>query len=146
MGRAARIAIIIVVLTALPALAVLYMYLSAPPPDDLDLSRQKQSQNGLYLVTIEPELDPVQQGPLHAWIATVADAGGEPVEEAVIAVDGGMPRHGHGLPTSPQATRHLGAGRYLIEGVRFNMGGWWEFRLDISSAEGDDTVVFNIVL
>jgi hypothetical protein len=122
------------------------MRMMAPPPDDLDLSRAKQTQSGLYLVAIEPEADPIQQGPLHTWIATVKLPGGEPVEEAMITVDGGMPQHGHGLPTAPQATGHLGEGRYLIEGVRFNMGGWWEFRLDISSSEGDDSVVFNIVL
>jgi hypothetical protein len=57
-----------------------------------------------------------------------------------------MPQHGHGLPTSPQATEYLGDGRYLIEGVRFNMGGWWELKFSISAGQGDDSAVFNVVL
>jgi hypothetical protein len=30
--------------------------------------------------------------------------------------------------------------------MRFNMDGWWELRLTITSAAGKDSVVFNIVL
>ena len=40
-----------------------------------------------------------------------------------------MPQHGHGLPTRPRVTRSLGEGIYEIEGVRFNMGGWWGIKL-----------------
>jgi hypothetical protein len=35
---------------------------------------------------------------------------------------------------------------YEIEGVRFNMGGWWEFKLAIAGASGADTVTFNLDL
>jgi hypothetical protein len=46
----------------------------------------------------------------------------------------------------PAGDDHQGEGRYLIEGVRFNMGGWWELRLDISSPAGEDGVTFNLVI
>jgi hypothetical protein len=43
-------------------------------------------------------------------------------------------------------TRNLGDGMYELEGVRFNMGGWWEFKLAIAGCLGADTVTFNLGL
>ena len=68
------------------------------------------------------------------------------IREPRISVDGGMPEHGHGLPTQPRVKRALGHGVYEIEGVRFNMGGWWEFKLAIAGSRGADTVTFNLDL
>jgi hypothetical protein len=79
-------------------------------------------------------------------VVIVTDSDGHAVEGATIAVDGGMPQHGHGLPTEPRVTRNLGGGAYEISGVRFNMGGWWEFSLDITSSAGSDKVTFNLDL
>ncbi|MEX0956169.1 MAG: FixH family protein [Rhizobiaceae bacterium] len=115
------------------------------PRDGLDLSRSKFSEQGLYEVSIEPESEPIEQGPLHSWIAAVRSADGTPLVDATVVVDGGMPDHGHGLPTAPRAS-HIGDGHYRIEGVRFNMSGWWELRLTIDGASGEDVVVFNIML
>lgn len=122
------------------------MQLLMTPPDDLDLAREKRSETGLYTVGMAPEREPLRQGELHSWIATIATAEGAPVADATIAVDGGMPQHGHGLPTAPQAGVHLGEGRYRIDGMRFNMSGWWEIELDISSPAGVDSVTFNLVM
>ena len=116
------------------------------PPAELDLSRTKDSAAGLYKVSVEPENGTVEQGAIHSWILTVTTPQGTVVEDAVVAVDGGMPQHGHGLPTEPRVTEYLGEGHYRVEGVRFNMGGWWELKFAISAPPGDDTVVFNIVL
>jgi hypothetical protein len=76
----------------------------------------------------------------------ITDAAGTPVDGATIQIDGGMPQHGHGLPTRPRVTRALGNGLYEIEGVRFNMGGWWEFTLAINAPSGSDIVTFNLAL
>ena len=76
----------------------------------------------------------------------VADAQGRPIEGAVIGVDGGMPQHGHGLPTQPKVTRSVGEGVYEVEGMKFNMGGWWEVKFAIAAAAGADTVTFNLDL
>lgn len=135
------IALLAIVLAGMAA-----MYFFTKPPAGLDLSRSKASAKGMYSVAITPEMEPVQQGPLHAWVLTLTTADGKPVEGATITVDGGMPQHGHGLPTAPQATAYLGDGRYVIEGVRFNMSGWWALKFAISAAPGDDSVEFNIVL
>ena len=36
-----------------------------------------------------------------------------------------MPEHGHGFPTVPEVTEYLGDGKYLVEGLKFSMPGWW---------------------
>lgn len=57
-----------------------------------------------------------------------------------------MPQHGHGLPTAPAVIEALGDGRFLIEGMKFNMPGWWVLDLVIDGPDGHDTVTFNLVL
>lgn len=115
-------------------------------PADLDLSRAKASEAGAYLVQIAPEAEPVTVGPMHAWTVSLRTADGSPVDAATIAVDGGMPRHGHGLPTAPAVTRTLGDGRFLVEGMKFNMPGWWEIELTIDGPAGPDSATFNLML
>jgi len=76
----------------------------------------------------------------------VATPDGQPVTDAVITVDGDMPQHGHGLPTRPQVTKHLGNGDYLVEGLKFQMGGWWVVDFTIDANGKHDTVRFNMIL
>jgi hypothetical protein len=116
------------------------------PAGDLDLTRSKQSDQKVYIAAIAPEKEPLQQGELHTWVLTLTTQDGKSVDGATVTVDGGMPQHGHGLPTSPQVSAYLGDGRYRIEGVKFNMGGWWELKLAISAPPGADRVTFNLVL
>jgi len=142
--RRILLVVITLVVVALAGLAAKHFFTT--PPADLDLSRSKASAKGTYSIGIAPEIEPVQQGPLHAWVLTLTTPDGKPVEGARIAIDGGMPQHGHGLPTAPQATAYLGEGRYRIEGVRFNMSGWWELKFAISAPPGDDSAVFNVTL
>lgn len=134
--------VIVAVAIAATGFFVANMY---SPDDGPDLARSKISANGTYQVSIEPEQEPVEQGPLHRWIATIATPDGTPVVDATIIVDGGMPAHGHGLPTVPK-TENIGDGRYMIHGVRFNMGGLWEMRLSIIGPAERDEVIFNIML
>jgi hypothetical protein len=105
----------------------------------------RRTAEGLYQVTLEPA-EPLVQRKLLKLHVRVLDRAGQPVRDAGMSVDGGMPEHGHGLPTRPRMTRQLDDGRYEIDGVRFNMGGWWEFRLAISAPGGTDSVTFNIDL
>jgi hypothetical protein len=98
-----------------------------------------------YAATLQPR-QPLRVRQLQALPVLITDASGRPIEGARISVDGGMPEHGHGLPTQPKVRRALGAGVYEIEGLRFNMGGWWELKLAIESAAGADTITFNLTL
>lgn len=115
-------------------------------PDDLDLSLARLSQGGRYRVELTTGSVPITTGRMLSWTAKLRSSTGQPVSEARITVDGGMPQHGHGLPTAPRVTQTLGGGAYLIEGIRFNMHGWWTFELDIEAANGADAVTFNLVL
>ena len=115
-------------------------------PAKLDLSRVRMSENGLFKVAMTPETDPIPLRRLHSWRIHLDDAGGRPVAAASITVDGGMPEHGHGLPTEPCVTKNLGGGDYLVEGLRFQMKGWWEVKFTISTSENTDEVVFNLIL
>jgi hypothetical protein len=103
------------------------------------------SANKTYTATLRPQ-QPLRVRRLQTVPVLITDPHGHPIERAVISVDGGMPEHGHGLPTQPRVTRALGGGLYEIEGVRFNMGGWWELKLAIDSDAGADTVTFNLSL
>ena len=120
--------------------------LFARPPQDLDYSRTRASGNGLYRATIRPAGDTVPQGKLHNWVIRIEAADGTPVDLCKVTVDGGMPQHGHGLPTKPRVTKRLGDGEHLVEGMKFNMGGWWVVKFRVASAAGEDSVAFNLSL
>jgi YtkA-like len=120
--------------------------LFAKPPADLDYSRTRTSEAGRYKATIRPEGDTIPQGKLQRWTLHLETASGEAVDVCDVTVDGGMPQHGHGLPTKPRVTRHLGNGDHLVEGMKFNMGGWWVVKFRIASDVGADSVVFNLSL
>lgn len=116
------------------------------PPSGLDVATTRSTDRQRYVVALQPLEDAIVINRLHAWQITVRTPAGEPVSHAQIAVDGGMPQHGHGLPTAPQVTQELGEGRYLLEGMKFSMTGWWEIKLRIESARGVDQVTFNRVI
>ncbi|NUO65564.1 MAG: auxin-binding protein [Gemmatimonadaceae bacterium] len=120
--------------------------LFAKPPQDLDYSRTRASEGGFYRATIRPDGDSIPQGKLQRWTLHLETAAGVAVDSATIAVDGGMPQHGHGLPTKPRVTRDLGKGDHLVEGMKFNMGGWWVVKFSVAAAAGRDSVVFNVKL
>jgi hypothetical protein len=103
----------------------------------------RASANGLYVASLE-SAGRLRLRQLQTVRVSIADRDGRAVEDASIAIDGGMPEHGHGLPTRPRMTRVLSDGTYEIEGVRFNMGGWWQFKVTITSGRGADTVTFNL--
>lgn len=137
-----------VALALLVVLAISFMAFKMlqPVPDDLDLRSEKLTEGGLYSVAFQQEEGAATVGPITSFLATVKDARGNMVEGAVILVDGGMPQHGHGLPTQPKQTDEIASGVYRIDGVKFSMTGWWEFNLNINAPSGDDRVTFNIVL
>ena len=115
------------------------------PPADLDYSLSQLSDEGTYKVTLVPSIDPVPVGKMHAWLVEVTDAAGAPVE-ADIVMDGGMPQHGHGLPTVPNVTGEDNDGRHIVGGMRFNMPGWWILDVQIDGVAGLDTATFNLAL
>ena len=116
------------------------------PPTDLDLALDKPSAAGMYRVALVPPAQAPAINQLHSWQVKLAAPDGTPAHGATFAVDGGMPQHGHGLPTKPRVTRELADGTYQLDGMKFSMTGWWVVKLDIQGPQGADKVAFNTVV
>lgn len=132
--------------TTLSTLALASLTGCMTPPPDLDLSMQRSSQDKKFVVAMQPPATPPAINQIHSWQVKLSTPDGTPVSHARINVDGGMPQHGHGLPTRPQVTRELADGTYLLEGMKFSMTGWWEIKLAIQTAGATDKVTFNRVV
>ncbi len=111
-----------------------------------DALEPQTTENSLFSVSAVSSLDPVVINETHAWTLHIENADGDAVTEADISVEGGMPEHNHGFPTAPRVTENLGNGDYLLEGMRFNMGGVWVLTLEISSGGESDSVTFEFEL
>ena len=138
----ARTAIVTALITASPAAAA-----SCARPDNIDLSLGRESVHGIFRVEVVSGQIPIPMSKLHQWSVRLSGADGNPIAGATIEVDGGMPEHGHGLPTVPRAEAGGSPGTYVIKGMKFSMPGWWELKLDIRAPDGrTDKVTFNLVL
>ena len=144
--------------TLVPTFAVFAMALMPLASDGLTASAEEidvpedgtritwLSKDGLYAVRVKADLAPLVINRMHNWIIELRTAQGNPVENASVAVSGGMPAHDHGLPTRARVTRHLGHGRYLLEGLRFHMHGAWQLKLNIEHGDVSDEVLIEFVL
>ena len=106
----------------------------------------KLSEQGFYRVAYNSKLDPIALNKIHSWVLHVETAAGEPVTDAEIGVSGGMPKHNHGLPTVPRVTQYLGDGNYLVEGMKFQMGGRWVITFSVAAEGENDSVSFEFSL
>jgi hypothetical protein len=129
-------------MTALSACA--FTGRSVPP--GLDYAATRTSENAAYRVSYASQPAPVPINKLHRWTLHVETADGRPVTDAQIKVDGDMPQHGHGLPTRPRVTANLGHGDYQVDGIRFQMGGWWVMEFTIDAGGRRDVARFNLML
>ena len=100
------------------------------------------TDSGFYQLRLSPDGGAPEIGVLHAWIVQVSDERNVAFVPAHLSVSGGMPTHGHGLPTEPEISRFLGNGRFRLDGVRFNMAGEWEFTVRVVGPRGPDQATF----
>jgi len=121
------------------------MMFMKPPAAPEAYERTQTSAAQLYRASFTPA-ESIKVGKLHKWHIQILTADGTPVDSARVIIDGGMPQHGHGLPTKPRITAHLGDGRHVVEGMKFNMNGWWVVKLLVSGERGSDVVTFNLKL
>ncbi len=146
--RAVLLALVVTAAVGLTACSHAMMLAGAgarrPAASEFGLGPRTSAQ-GRYIATLAPER-PLRPRQMQTVRVTVTDDRGQAIDGATLTIDGGMPQHGHGLPTRPRVTRTLGDGAYDIDGVRFNMGGWWEFRVAIAGSAGADIVTFNLEL
>jgi cytochrome c5 len=72
---------------------------------------------------------PPRMGSYASWDVKVTGKDGRPAEVS-LSVRGGMPAHGHGLPSKP-VVRRVGPGAFTVEGLMFNMPGEWVVQFDL---------------
>jgi len=101
--------------------------------------------DGLVLTYTTPEGVP-EINRMHSWILHIEDDDGSEIEGAIIDVDGGMPKHDHGLPTKPRVTEELGGGDYRLDGMRFHMSGYWEIVVTVTTDNGSSKVTIPLQL
>ncbi|HZU85863.1 MAG TPA: FixH family protein, partial [Anaerolineaceae bacterium] len=111
-----------------------------PSPDEVS------SLSGAFRLSYTSDVGNLPMNQIHTWTLHVETADGAPVEDALITVDGGMPAHNHGLPTSPAVTMYLGDGNYRVEGMKFHMGGAWVVDFAITAGGVTDTARFDLVI
>ena len=102
------------------------------------------SNGGAFRVSYTSKLVPIPINQIHQWVLHIESVDGIPISDANIELQGGMPLHDHGLPTSPIATEYLGEGNFLIEGIRFHMMGDWEVVVKISQGDLSETVLISL--
>ena len=109
-----------------------------------DALRSRPSEAGLYRVSLRSEEGEIPLGRIHAWVVHLETRDGETFVPRRLAFSGGMPQHGHGFETEPRATRELGGGDFLVEGVKFHMAGDWMLRVELVGPAGPDVAVFHV--
>ena len=113
------------------------------------LTSRVSGQSSSGLITVElltADQSPAPIGRYHDWNLVVTDQALHPIPHASFAITGGMPAHGHGLPSRPVVTRYLGEGRYLVEGMMFTMAGIWDLRIHIMAEGRRDTIDFELLV
>ena len=108
------------------------------------LSTSSYAENIVVTYTT-PDGDP-EINKMHSWVLHVESDDGIAIEGAIINVEGGMPKHNHGLPTKPLITTELGNGNYKLEGMRFHMSGYWEIIVNITTNNGTSKVIIPLQL
>jgi hypothetical protein len=116
--------------------------------DQFVLGFEKAGQNGVldFKIMSATPAPPARQD--NAWSVQInAIAGGAAATGATITVTPFMPAHGHGagktVTVTPSATD---PGRYDLTPINLWMPGVWEVTTNVSSAAGNDKVVFKFCI
>ncbi|MEL7372022.1 MAG: FixH family protein [Myxococcota bacterium] len=104
------------------------------------------SKRSGIVATVAPEQGPPQINKFQTWILQLRQSDGTPVYPARIGINGGMPDHGHGLPTRPEVTQYLGEGKYRVEGLKLNMMGQWVLLFEVTTPSGKDRIQVDLEL
>ena len=102
------------------------------------------SHNERYVASLVPSSTPPHLGQPLELTLVIRNAAGISQEHASLLVESWMPDDSASGSRS-YATRELGAGRYRVEGLRFDRQGWWNVRLRVAAAGATDSLAFNLV-
>ena len=90
--------------------------------------RRLSTGGGSYEITVRTTTPPAVGG-YQTWAVAISGRGSAGLDPS-LTVRGGMPGHGHGLPSEPQV-RRLAPGQFVLEGLQFNMPGEWVLHFDV---------------
>ena len=96
------------------------------------------TQDAKYQIVLQGPDDGIRLNEVQSWTVSLLDDQGNPVTPRSLVFLGGMPGHGHGLSSLPRVTKQLSPGRYLVDGVLFNMYGDWEIVIGVVGNAGAD--------
>jgi len=130
------------VVAAISAMSLILIFFSPNVPAG---QNEWLSERGIYTVSFDSSLDPIEINQMHTWVLSITSEG-DPVLGAEFVIVGGMPKHDHGLATVPRVTEELGEGKYRLDGMRFHMNGYWEILIEIKADGKTDTVVVALTL
>lgn len=134
-------------LAELPRFCALLAFLLCLPQQLAAEIYRGPTQNANYIVVLQEPADGVRLNEVQSWTVTLFDNQENPVTPRSLVFLGGMPGHGHGLSSLPRVTKQLSPGRYLVDGVLFNMYGDWEIVIGVVGNDGPDkaTIPFSFV-
>ena len=104
-----------------------------------------QSESGAFQIVLDRDPSTMPLSEFVELKATIHDAQDAVVTGATLAIGGGMPAHGHGLPTQPEAEA-TADGSFVIKGLKFSMPGDWVLIFDIKTDSAEDRVTVDFRL
>ncbi len=101
------------------------------------------SKNNHYNINLQCDHPPTLEG-FQSCHLTLSDKI-KKIANANILIEGGMPEHHHGLPTSPKIQWDSDTKTYIINGLKFSMPGAWEliFLIDKTKNLPQDTATIS---
>jgi hypothetical protein len=97
----------------------------------------------------------LSEGPVQvAWLAVPAPVVGRPfvlqvvvcpADAELVRVDAQMPEHRHGMNYRP-SLKHLGQGRWRVEGLLWHMSGRWDLSLDVRHQDKQQRLMQSVLL
>ncbi|WP_325807813.1 FixH family protein [Cocleimonas sp. KMM 6892] len=108
--------------------------------------KSQVSENEHYSVDLMCKHPPTLGGFLPCSL--VLSDNSNPISNAIIKIEGGMPEHHHGLPTSPTISWDSEKEVHIINGLKFSMPGAWQLKFLIEKTDKlpRDIVTFNFVI
>ena len=100
------------------------------------------TEAGRYRVELMPENGHAPIAEIHSWSVRLTTRDGEAFVPLRLGLSGRMPGHGHGMQTEPRVTRQREDGAFVVEGMKFHMGGEWKLIVGVDGPVGMDTATF----
>lgn len=110
---------------------------------DAILSFQSEQQD--VVVSIKGNRNFFALNKMQYWDVVIAKVNGSPIKDVELSFDGGMPSHGHGMPTMPKVVKE-GDTEFLVKGIKFSMPGVWELYFDIKNEDSTVRLTLEVQL